>query len=153
MDSIDLAILGELQRDGRITNAELAERVHLSPSPCLRRLKRLEEDGTIRGYRAVLDRRKVGLDLTVFTEIKTRNHKPEKAHDFENAVVEVGEIVSCHVVAGTADYVLEIAVADLAAYEQLFLNTLLALPGLSDSRTNVAIRTVKEDAPLPLPAA
>jgi Lrp/AsnC family transcriptional regulator, leucine-responsive regulatory protein len=150
MDATDRAILGELQTDGRLPNAALADRVRLSPSPCLRRLKRLEADGIIRGYRAILDRRKVGLGLTVFVEVKVIGHSPQRAIDFERAAVEIDEIVSCHIVAGKADFLLEVVVRDLAAYEQLFLHTLLVLPGVTDIRSNIAIRTVKDAGPLPL---
>jgi len=153
MDATDRAILDELQTDGRLPNAALADRVHLSPSPCLRRLKRLEADGTIRGYRAILDRRRIGLGLTVFVELKVTGHSPERAAEFERAVAEVNEIVGCHIVAGLADFLLEVVAPDLAAYEQLFLNTLLALPGVTDIRSNIAIRTVKDSGPLPLSAA
>jgi DNA-binding Lrp family transcriptional regulator len=153
MDHTDRAILRELQLDGRLPNATLAERVHLSPSPCLRRVKRLETNGTISGYRAVLDPRQVGLGLTVFTELKVSGHSRERATDFERAVAAIDEVVSCHIVAGLSDFLLEIVVPDLAAYEQLFLRTLLGLPGVVDSKSNIAIRTMKRGAPLPLAAA
>jgi len=151
MDATDRAILRHLQEDGRLPNAALAERVHLSPSPCLRRLKRLEGDGTIRGYRAVLDRRRVGLGLTVFVEVKVTAHSERRAREFEDAIAAVDEIVGCHIVAGMADFLLEVVVPDLAAYEQLLLHTLLELPGVTDARSNIAIRTIKEAGQLPLP--
>jgi Lrp/AsnC family leucine-responsive transcriptional regulator len=150
MDDTDRAILRELQADGRLPNAALAERVHLSPSPCLRRLKRLEDEGTIAGYRAVLDRRKVGLGLTAFVEVKVSGQSRRRAEQLEKAVAEVEEIIACYIVAGDADFMLEVVVPDLAAYERLLLRTLLELPGVSDVRTNFAIRTVKEAGPLPL---
>ena len=143
MDTTDRAILRHLQEDGRLTNAALAERVHLSPRP-LRRLKRLERDGTIRGYRAILDRRRVGLDLTVFVEVKLTAHSQRRAEEFAAAVAEIDAVVACHIVAGMADMLLEVVVPDLPAYEQLLLETLLELPGVTDVRSNVAIRTVKE---------
>ncbi len=151
MDTIDHAILRELQADGRLPNATLAERVHLSPSPCLRRLKRLEQDGTITGYRAILDRRRVGLGLTVFVELKVSGHSQRIALEVERAVKEIDAIVACHIVAGMADFLLEVVVPDLAAYERLLLDTLLELPGVIDARSNIAIRTIKEAGPLPLP--
>jgi Lrp/AsnC family transcriptional regulator, leucine-responsive regulatory protein len=150
MDTTDRAILRHLQEDGRLTNAALAERVHLSPSPSLRRLKRLERDGTIRGYRAILDRRRVGLDLTVFVEVKLTAHSQRRAEEFAAAVEEIDAVVACHIVAGMADMLLEVVVPDLPAYEQLLLETLLELPGVTDVRSNVAIRTVKEQGPLPI---
>lgn len=151
MDTTDRAILTHLQADGRLPNNALADRVHLSPSPCLRRLKRLEADGTIRGYRAILDRRKVGLDLTVFVELKLRINSEQQAAELERKVAEIDEIVACHMLAGAADFLLEIVVADLAAYEQLLFQTLVQLADFSDVRSNIAIRATKEHAPLPLP--
>ena len=115
-----------------------------SPLASLRRLKRLERDGTIRGYRAILDRRRVGLDLTVFVEVKLTAHSQRRAEEFAAAVAEIDAVVACHIVAGMADMLLEVVVPDLPAYEQLLLETLLELPGVTDVRSNVAIRTVKE---------
>jgi Lrp/AsnC family transcriptional regulator, leucine-responsive regulatory protein len=151
MNDVDRAILRHLQADGRLANATLAERVHLSPSPCLRRLKRLENDGTIRGYRALLDRRKVGLGLTVFVELKVGGQSRRRAEELEKAVAKIDEIVACYIVAGDADFMLEVVVSDLAAYEHLLLHKLLGLPGVSNVRSNFTIRTVKEPGPLPLP--
>ena len=149
MDGLDVEILRHLQADGRLPNNALADRVHLSPSPCLRRLKRLEADGTIIGYRALLDRRQVGLGLTVFAEIVAA-HSEEQAAALERGVDEIEEVVSCHMLAGAADFLLEIVVADLAAYEQLLRHKLLRLPGVRDIRSNIVIRTSKEHGPLPL---
>ena len=150
MDAVDRSILTHLQADGRLPNATLAERVHLSPSPCLRRLKRLERDGTIRGYRAILDRRRVGLGLTVFVEVKVTGHSGRRADEIAEAVAGIDAIVGCYIVAGEADFLLEVVVPDLAAYEKLMLETLLELPGVIDIKSNFAIRTVKEGAPLPV---
>ena len=150
MDTIDRSILRELQAEGRLANNALADRVRLSPSPCLRRLKRLEADGAIRGYRAIVDRRRVGLGLTVFLEVKVSGHSGARAREFEAAVMQVDDVVACHVLAGAADFLLEVVAEDLAAYERLLLDTLLQLPGVIDVRSNIAIRTVKESAPLPL---
>jgi Lrp/AsnC family leucine-responsive transcriptional regulator len=151
MDATDRAIMRHLQADGRLPNAALAERVHLSPSPCLRRLRRLEDTGAIRGYRAILDRRAVGLALTAFVELKISGQSRRRAEELERAIAKVDEVIACYIVAGDADFVLEVAVPDLAAYEHLLLHTLLELPGVADVRTNFAIRTVKEAGPLPLP--
>src|SRR5262249_58314511 len=106
LDAIDGAILQELQRDGRLSNVALAERVRLSPSACLRRLKALEDAGVIEGYRAILDRRKLGLDLTVFVEIEITGQSPRRAVEFEQAIVEIDEIVSCHSIAGPYEFLL-----------------------------------------------
>jgi Lrp/AsnC family leucine-responsive transcriptional regulator len=150
LDAIDRRILSELQGDGRLTNVELADRVGLSPSPCIRRLKRLEQDGVIAGYRATLDRTKLGLGLTIYVGVKVERHHDEEASAFETAVCALKEVISCHLVSGEADFLLQIVVTDLAAYERLLLGALLKLPGVKDIRSNFAIRTVKSAAPLPL---
>jgi Lrp/AsnC family transcriptional regulator, leucine-responsive regulatory protein len=150
LDSVDRQMLAILQREGRISNAALAERLHLSPSPCLRRHKALEEQGVIAGYRAVLDRKAIGLALTVFVELKVEGHSEAKARAIEEAVATMPEVVSCHLVSGAADFLLEVVVPDLSSYERLLLGSLLKLPGVSDVRSNFAIRRVKAPSPLPL---
>jgi Lrp/AsnC family leucine-responsive transcriptional regulator len=150
LDDFDRRILGELQADARLTNVELADRIGLSPSPCLRRVRLLEEAGVIAGYRAVLARRAVGLGLTAFVGVKVERHHDEEAHAFQAAVAGVGEVIACHLVSGEHDFLLEVAVADLEAYERFLLGTLLRLPGVVDVRSSFAIRTVKPPAPLPL---
>jgi Lrp/AsnC family leucine-responsive transcriptional regulator len=150
MDAMDRKMLTTLQREGRITNAELAERLHLSPSPCLRRLRALERSGVIAGYRAVVDRKRAGLGLTVFVDLKVDDHSDRSAAAISEAVAAAPEIVSAHIVSGAADFRLEVVVADLDAYERLLFETLLKLPSVSDVRSNFALRTVKERSPLPL---
>ena len=150
MDRVDRRLLEILQREGRLSNAALAERVHLSPSPCLRRVKALEEDGVIEGYRAVVGRESVGLGLTVFVEIKVEGHSDRLAEEIEAAVNAMPEVVACHIVSGAADFLLEVVVPDLRSYERLLLGSLLKLPAVVDVRSNFAIRTVKAPAPLPL---
>jgi Lrp/AsnC family transcriptional regulator, leucine-responsive regulatory protein len=151
LDSTDRRMLGALQRDGRMSNVGLAEEVNLSPSPCLRRLKRLEQNGVIAGYRAVLDRRRVGLGLTLFVEIKVAGHGEDRAAELEATFTEMEEVVSAHIVSGpSADFLLEIVVRDLEAYEQLLLKRLLALPGVADVNSRFSLRTIKSNGPLPL---
>jgi Lrp/AsnC family leucine-responsive transcriptional regulator len=150
LDTVDRRLLDVLQVEGRLSNVALAERVHLSPSPCLRRVKALEDGGVIAGYRAMLDREAVGLGLTAFVEIKVEGHSEKLASDLEEAVAKMPEVVSCHIVSGAADFLLEVVVPDLRAYERLLLGSLLKLPGVNDVRTNFAIRTVKAPSPLPL---
>jgi Lrp/AsnC family leucine-responsive transcriptional regulator len=150
LDRVDRRILDVLQVEGRVSNVALAERVHLSPSPCLRRVKALEDDGVISGYRAMLDREAVGLGLTVFVEIKVEGHSERLASALEDAVAAMPEVVSCHLVSGAADFLLEVVVPDLRAYERLLLDKLLSLPGVQDVRSNFAIRTMKPPSPLPL---
>ena len=150
MDATDRKMLAVLQEEGRISNAALAERLHLSPSPCLRRLRALEQDGVITGYRAVLDRQKVGIPMTVFVELKVDGHSDRSAAAISETVNATPEIVAAHIVSGSADFLLEVVVADLAAYERLMFDTLLRLPNVSDVRSNFALRIVKSQAPLPL---
>jgi Lrp/AsnC family transcriptional regulator, leucine-responsive regulatory protein len=150
LDSVDRRILDVLQVEGRLANVALAERVHLSPSPCLRRVKALEHDGVVSGYRAMLDREAVGLGLTVFVEIKVEGHSEKLASELENAVADMPEVVSSYLVSGAADFLLEVVVPDLPSYERLLLGSLLKLPGVHDVRSNIAIRTVKAPSPLPL---
>jgi Lrp/AsnC family leucine-responsive transcriptional regulator len=150
VDATDRAILHELQQDGRLSNVALAERVHLSPSASLRRLKALEDTGVIRGYRAILDRRKLGLDLTVFVEVEITRHEPQQAVEFRDAIAKIDEIISCHGIAGDFEYLLHIVVPNIEAYELLHLNTLITLPGVSRIRSLIALRTFKEPGPLPL---
>jgi Lrp/AsnC family transcriptional regulator, leucine-responsive regulatory protein len=150
MDTVDRQMLTILQRDGRISNAALAERLHLSPSPCLRRLRALEHEGVIAGYRAELDRTKLGLGLTVFVELKVDGHSDRSAAAISEALQAAPEVVAAHIVSGSADFLLEVVVADLAAYERLMFDTLLRLPNVSDVRSNFALRTVKAHGPLPL---
>jgi Lrp/AsnC family leucine-responsive transcriptional regulator len=150
LDSIDRRMLEILQREGRISNAALAERLHLSPSPCLRRLRALERSGLIAGYRAVLDRTKLGLGLTVFVEVKVERHSDRNAAAIGEALAGAPEVIAAHIVSGDADFLLEVAVPDLAAYERLLFETLLRLPHVSDVRSNFALRAVKPAGPVPV---
>jgi Lrp/AsnC family leucine-responsive transcriptional regulator len=150
LDSVDRRMLEILQREGRISNAALAERLHLSPSPCLRRLRALERDGVISGYGAVLDRTKLGLGVTVFVEVKVDGHSDRTAAAISEKVSAAPEVISAHIVSGAADFLLEVVVPDLAAYERLMFDTLLRLPNIGDVRSNFALRTVKPASPLPV---
>ena len=150
LDNLDRRILGALQRDARLTNVQLAEEVGLSPSPCLRRVRLLEEAGIIRGYHADVDRAGIGLGLTVFVGVKVERHHDEAWTAFRNAVVLLPEVVSCHLVSGESDFLLQVLVPDLSAYEGFLLGSLLKLPGIRDIRSNFAIATVKAQAATPL---
>jgi Lrp/AsnC family leucine-responsive transcriptional regulator len=150
LDSVDRRMLDILQHEGRISNAALAERLHLSPSPCLRRLRALEGDGVISGFRAILDRKRLGLDLTVFVEIKVDGHSERTAAAISKAVSAAPEVVSAYIVSGAADFRLEVVVPNLDAYERLMFDTLLRLPNVGDVNSNFALRTVKPAGPLPV---
>jgi Lrp/AsnC family transcriptional regulator, leucine-responsive regulatory protein len=150
LDAIDRRIIAELQTDARLSNVELADRVGLSPSPCLRRVKRLEQDGIIEGYRAVLSRDRVGLGFSVFLAVKIEAHANDRALTFENVVCAMPEVLACHMISGEADYLLEVVAADLEQYQQFLIERLLSLPIVREVRSNIAIQTRKAGAPLPL---
>lgn len=152
LDEIDRRIVDALQRDGRLTNVDLADRVGLSPSPCLRRVRQLEEAGVITGYRASLDRGALGLGLTCFVNVKVERHDEVNATAFRDALVTIPEIIAAHLVSGEADFLLQVVLPDLAAYEAFLTQTLLRLPGVKDIRSNFAIQTVKGEGLLPLHA-
>jgi len=149
MDRIDLHLLSLLQKDGRLTTAELADQVGLSASPCARRIKRLEEKGIIDGYRVTLSREKAGIAMTVFVEVSLNNHQERSIDLFESAVVEMEEVISCHVVSGAYDYLLEVVSRDLTGYEE-FTRKLQRLENVKDIHTHLAIRQVKGNAALPI---
>lgn len=150
LDAIDLRIVTALQADARLSNVELADRVGLSPSPCLRRVKRLEREGYIEGYRAALRRERVGLGFSVFLSVKIDRHANERALTFERAVSSMSEVIACHLVSGEADYLLEVVVPDLKHYQRFLIGKLLNLPIVREVRSNIAIETLKAGAPLPL---
>src|SRR5215475_1726607 len=150
LDTIDRRIVGELQANGRLSNIELADKVGLSPSPCLRRVKRLEREGYIDGYRATLQRRRVGLGFSVFLAVKINGHANKEASRFERAVVGMPEVIACHLVSGDADYLLEVVVPDLEDYQRFLVGKLLEIPSVREVRSSIAIQTLKAGAPLPL---
>jgi Lrp/AsnC family leucine-responsive transcriptional regulator len=150
LDAIDRRIIAELQSDARLSNVELADRVGLSPSPCLRRVKQLERTGYIEGYRAVLRRDRIGLGFSVFIGVKIDGHANERALKFEQAVAAMPEVIGCHLVSGDADYFLEVVVPDLQHYQRFLVDKLLNLPIVREVRSNIAIQTIKTGAPLPL---
>src|SRR3954451_21357652 len=150
LDNVDRRLLAILQRDGRLSNAALAEQLHLSPSPCLRRLRALESDGVISGYAAILDRQRLRLRLTVVMALKVDSHSDVTAKAISDALNAAPEVVSAHIVSGPSDFRLEVVVADLADYERLLFQTLLKLPHVTDVRSDFALRTIKTNGPLPL---
>lgn len=149
-DKVDRAIIAQLQRDGRIANVDLADAVGLSPSACLRRVKALEADGIIAGYRAEVSRAKAGLGLTVFVGLKVDGHSRETSQQVEVALLAIQAVVACYLVSGSDDFLIEAAVPDLAGYEQLLLDQVLAIPAVTEARSTFAIRTVLSRGPLPL---
>lgn len=150
----DLRILSELQKDGSLSNVALAERIGMSPSPCLRRVKQLEAAGLIRRYAALLDAPKLGLGLTAYVEVKV----PQVAGDdivarFKQAVMREPPITGCFVTAGQFDFLLRVVVADIDAYSTLAQGVLLKLPGVQDIRTSFVLEAVKDTTELPIARA
>jgi Lrp/AsnC family leucine-responsive transcriptional regulator len=150
IDKIDRQILAELQLDARIANVALAERVGLSPSPCLRRVKRLEATGIIRRYSAVVDPARVGLGLSCFISVTLERTVEQALEVFEAAIVERPEILECWPITGEADFLLKIVTADLGAYERLMRDHLLRIPGISSTKTSFLLTPVKNERALPL---
>jgi len=150
MDAIDKKILRALARQGRLTNAELAEEVGLSPSPCWTRVKRLEQAGVIRGYAALLDQEALGLPDTVFIEIMMERHDESQLRGFEQAVKDIPEVLECHLITGEYDYVIKAAVGGTSGYEKLLRDKLYRLPGVRHTRTSFALRCLKRElSPVP----
>ncbi|MCV2364553.1 Lrp/AsnC family transcriptional regulator [Paucibacter sp. DJ1R-11] len=144
LDAIDRSILAELQRDGRISNVELAKLVHLSPSACLRRVKQLEDAGVIAGYVALLSPKAIGQPGTSFTIINLERMTPQALGAFEQAVRDIPEILDCFYVAGTNDYLMRFAYKDAEDLERLHSNVLMHLPGVARSNSMLVLRTVKK---------
>lgn len=143
LDRIDRNILKELQNDGRISNVELSRRVGLSPTPCLERVKRLERQGVIQGYTAIINPRHIGAALLVFVEVTLERTSSEVFDEFNLAVQKLDIIQECHLVSGDFDYLLKTRVADMSAYRELLGETLLRLPGVKETRTYVVMEEVK----------
>jgi Lrp/AsnC family leucine-responsive transcriptional regulator len=150
LDAYDRRILSALQRDGRLTNVQLADEIGLSASPCLRRVRHLEEAGVIRGYQATLIADALGLGLTVFIGVKVDRHHEDEAQKFHQIVSALPEVISAYLVSGESDFLLHVVVPDLRAYDQFLSDTLLKMPSVRDIRSNFAIRTLKPQGPLPL---
>lgn len=149
LDAIDRRILSELQRDGRMTNQALAERVGLSPTPCLRRVRRLEEDGVIGGYVAVVDQRAVDLPVSVFISIKLERQREEDLDRFAEAVSRWPEVMECYLMTGSEDFMLRVVVEDLLRYQDLVMNVLTQIPGVANIRSSFALDQVKYTTALP----
>ncbi|WP_353945436.1 Lrp/AsnC family transcriptional regulator [Streptomyces sp. HUAS MG91] len=149
MDAIDLHILRELQSDGRLSNQELAQRVGLSPSPCLRRVRQLEQDGVIQGYRAMVDPAAVGRGFEVLVSIEVRRDR-ESVEAFEQALQDIPDVIEAYRLFGSPGCLLRIAVADLAAYERLWIERLTTLGGVTEVNSQIIMKRVKEPRGLPV---
>jgi len=142
MDAVDRRIINVLRADGRITNADLAERVGLSPSACLRRVRLLEEDGTIRGYAALINDREAVSDTVVIVQISLERQTDEYLRHFEKAASQCPDIRECYLMTGVSDYLLRVAVPDAASYERIHTDVLSRLPGVARIQSSFAIRAV-----------
>ena len=150
LDKYDLAILGQLQRDARLTNAELAQRVGLSAAPCWRRVRALEEAGFIRGYRAEIDRHKIGLGVLAFVRLDAERSTGDLTRAMEQAIAQIPEVVSCHYISGTGTFELQVVARDLASFSQFARTVLLNLPNVKDMHTSFSLGEVKAGGALPL---
>ncbi|MBL8264362.1 MAG: Lrp/AsnC family transcriptional regulator [Xanthomonadaceae bacterium] len=150
LDRTDLLLLAELQGGARLTNAELAERVHLSPSACLRRVQRLEREGVIAGYRAEVDPERLGLGLQAFVRVQLRHHDAAAVTAFSEFVNAWDEVVTCHALTGDMDYLLHVVVQDLEHFSRFLLDRLLTQAGVADVNSSFVLRTVKAFKGMPL---
>ncbi len=151
LDRYDRLILQSLQEDGHLSNQDLADRIGLTPSPCLRRVKALEEAGLITGYRALVDARKLGLSLMALIHISMDQHTPERFDHFEAAIADIPEVLECLLITGqSADYQLKVVVKDMDAYQELLLNRITRIPGVTGVHSSFVLRRVVDRTALPV---
>jgi len=150
LDAIDIRILGELQRDGSLTNVELASRVNLSPSPCLARVKRLEKIGVISRRVTLLDARRLGLKVVVFISVSLDKQRRETLDTFERRIAALPQVMECYLMSGDADYLLRVVVPDVEALERLIIDQITRIPGVASIRSSFALKQVLYSTALPL---
>jgi Lrp/AsnC family leucine-responsive transcriptional regulator len=153
LDRTDLRILALLQQDGRLSHVEVAAKVGLSPSPCTRRIRRLEKTGVIEKYTALVNPKRVGQNVLAFVQIKLERHTDEVIEQFRRLLAERPEVISAHAMTGEMDFLLRVVVPDLDALGRLTLHQLLKLPGVRDVRSSLVLEALKGDSPVPLTAA
>jgi len=151
LDLIDIRILNELQNDSSHSNVELAKRVHLSPSPCLMRVKALRDKGVIRNYVALADPKVLGLGLNVFISISLKEQSKEALAKFEERISEHDEVMECYLMTGDSDYLIRVAVADMGALEKFILEQLTPISGIEKIRSSFALKQVRYKTALPIP--
>ena len=151
LDSIDYKILRELQNEGDLSNVELAKRVHLSPSPCLTRVKALKSAGVIDRYVVLANPLKLGLGLSVFINISLKEQSKSALAEFERRIAEHEEVMECYLMTGDSDYLIRVAIADLPALEKFILEQLTPIPGIEKIRSSFALKRVRYKTALPLP--
>ncbi len=151
LDATDLRILAELQEDAKVTNAELATRVNLSPSPCLSRVRALEQAGVIGRYVTLLDPQAIGLSVSVFNQVSLDRQVEPALERFEHAVTQFPEVMECYLMTGDADYLLRVVVTDLPELEQFIVKRLSRIEGMASIRSSISLKRVKYQTALPLP--
>ena len=151
LDATDLRILQKLQSDSSLTNLELARKVHLSPSPCLTRVKALESAGVIDRYVALVNPKTLGLNLSVFISISLKEQSKSALAEFESRIVEHDEVMECYLMTGDSDYLIRVAVADITALEKFILEQLTPIAGIEKIRSSFALKQVRYKTALPLP--
>lgn len=150
LDRIDLAILRALQNDARMPNAQLADQVGLSPSPCLRRVKRLQQQGLIRGFATLLEPRAVGLGVNVFVSVTLNDQARPELEQFEAQVADCPEVMECYLMTGDFDYLLRVVATDLDAYQRFLIERLTRIPGVANIKSSFALKQVIQRHALPL---
>ena len=150
LDRVERRVLETLQLDGRLTNVELAQRVGLSESPCLRRVRGLEERGVIAGYSARLDQRMVGLQVTAFVQVQLDKHDDSKTREFIDRVALEPHIIECHAMSGAYDYLLKVVAQSMDHFSHIAMEGILRFPGVKDIESSFSLKTIKQDAPLPI---
>ena len=151
LDDTDIRLLRILQENARLSNVELAERVGLSASPCLRRMRQLEDSGVIRGYMTLIDQTVIGLPVSVFISVTLKEQSERALDEFEGRIRALPEVMECYLMTGTADYLLRVVTADLAAYERFLKEHLTRIPAIASIQSSFALKQVSFRTALPLP--
>jgi DNA-binding Lrp family transcriptional regulator len=150
LSKTDIKILQQLQQDARITNQHLADEIGLSASPTWRKVRKLEEDEVIQGYRAVLNRKKIGLNVMVFVRVTIDSHSEAEARKFEQEVMALDNVVSCYSIGGDADFLLQVVAADMDAYAEFAMSVIRRLPGIKEMQSMFVLKEIKGLATWPL---
>ena len=150
LDATEIKILQQLQDNGRVTNQELADRIGMSASPCWRKVRRLEEDEVIQGYRAVLDRKKIGLGVMVFIRVVIDSHSEAEAKKFEQEVTALEDVVACYSIGGDADFLLQVVASDLDSYADFAMSVVRRLPGIKEMQSMFVLKEIKPPVSWPI---
>lgn len=150
LSQTDIRILAALQQDARITNQTLADELGMSASPCWRKVRKLEDDDVIQGYRAVLDRRKIGLGVMVFIRVSIDSHSEAEARKFEREVIELEDVVACYSIGGDADFLLQVVAGDLDTYADFSMSVIRRLPGIKEMQSMFVLREIKPFVAFPI---